>query len=116
VRGVKSTIALVVVLVGLVAYIFFVDRKKPASDAAEVKAKAFTVDADQIDQIAFKPASGDAVTVEKINGTWQLVAPEKTDADQGQVSNAATSLASVDINRVVDDNPSDLAQYGLNPP
>ena len=115
-RGVKSTIALVVVLVGLVAYIFFVDRKKPASDAAEVKAKAFTVDADQIDQIAFKPASGDAVTVEKINGTWQLVAPEKTDADQGQVSNAATSLASVDINRVVDDNPSDLAQYGLNPP
>ena len=44
-RGVKSTIALLVVLVGLVAYIVFVDRKKPASDAAEVKAKAFTVDA-----------------------------------------------------------------------
>ncbi len=115
-RGVKSTIALVVVLVGLVAYIFFVDRKKPASDAAEVKAKAFTVDADQIDRIEFKPASGDAATVEKINGTWQLLAPEKTDADQGQVSNAATSLASVEINRVVDDNPSDLSQYGLNPP
>jgi len=54
--------------------------------------------------------------VQKANGTWQLVEPEKTEADQGQVSNAASSLATIEINRVVDDNPADLAQYGLNPP
>jgi uncharacterized protein DUF4340 len=116
VRGLKSTIALLVVLIGLVAYIYFVDAKKPASGAAETKAKAFTVDADQIEDIQIKPASGDASRVQKTNGTWQLVEPEKTDADQGQVSNAATSLATLEINRVVDDNPSDLSQYGLNPP
>src|SRR5882672_8181747 len=115
-RGLKSTLVLVVVLAGLVAYIFFVDRKKPASGAPEVKAKAFTVDADQIEEIQIKPASGEASRVQKINGTWQLVEPEKSDADQGQVSNAATSLASLEVTRVVDDNPSDLAQYGLNPP
>ena len=115
-RGLKSTIALVVVLVGLVAYIYFVDRNKPTSDAPEVKAKAFTVDADQIEEIQFKPAAGEASRVQKANGTWQLVEPEKAEADQGQVSNAATSLATIEINRVVDDNPSDLAQYGLNPP
>ena len=115
-RGLKSTIALVVVLIGLVAYIYFVDRNKPASGTAEVKAKAFTVDADQIEDIQIKPASGDASRVQKVNGTWQLVEPEKADADQGQVSNAATSLATLEINRVVEDNPSDLAQYGLNPP
>ena len=115
-RGLKSTLVLVVVLAGLVAYIFFVDRKKPASGAPEVKAKAFTVDADQIEEIQIKPASGEASRVEKTNGSWQLVEPEKTDADQGQVSNAATSLATLEINRVVEDNPSDLAAYGLNPP
>jgi len=115
VRGLKSTIALVVVLIGLVAYIFFVDRKRPASDAPEVKAKAFTVDADQIEEIQIKPATGDASRVQKINGTWQLVEPEKADADQGQISNAATSLATLEINRVVDENPTDLAPYGLNP-
>ena len=80
-RGLKSTIALLAILIGLVAYIYFVDSKKPASDAPETKAKAFTVD-----------------------------------ADQGQVSNAATSLATLEINRVVDENPSDLSQYGLSPP
>jgi hypothetical protein len=116
VRGLKSTIALLVVLIGLVAYIFFVDRKKPAADAPETKAKAFTVDADQIEEIQIKPASGDASRVQKINGAWQLVEPEKADADQGQVTNAATSLASLEVTRVVDDNPSDLGQYGLNPP
>jgi hypothetical protein len=63
-----------------------------------------------------KPASGDASRVQKANGTWQLVEPEKADADQGQVSNAATSLATLEINRVIDENPSDLSQYGLNPP
>jgi hypothetical protein len=116
VRGLKSTIALLVVLIGLVAYIYFVDSKKPASDAPETKAKAFTVDADQIEEIHIKPTSGDASRVQKTNGTWQLVEPEKAEADQGQVSNAATSLATLEINRVVDENPSDLSQYGLNPP
>ena len=77
-RGLKSTLVLVVVLAGLVAYIFFVDRKKPASGAPEVKAKAFTVDADQIEEIQIKPASGEASRVEKTNGSWQLVEPEKT--------------------------------------
>jgi len=107
---------LLVILIGLVAYIFFVERKKPAADAPAVKSKAFAVDADQIEEIQIKPAAGEASRVQKINGTWQLVEPEKTQADQGQVTNAASSLAALDINRVVDDNPSDLAQYGLNPP
>ena len=114
-RGLKSTIALAVVLVGLVAYIYFVDAKKPASGDPETKAKAFTVEADQIEEIAIKPAAGESSRAQKTNGTWQLVEPEKTDADQGQLSNAASTLASLDINRVVDENPSDLGQYGLNP-
>jgi hypothetical protein len=116
VRGLKSTIALLVILVGLVAYIYFVDSKKPAAGTAATKAKAFTVNEDQIEEIQIKPASGEASRVEKINGQWQLVEPEKTEADQGQVGNAATSLAMLELNSVVDENPSDLSQYGLNPP
>lgn len=114
-RGLKSTVALAVVLLGLVGYIYFVDSKKPASGAAETKAKAFTVEADQIEEIQIKPAAAESSRAEKTNGTWQLVEPEKTDADQGQLTNTATSIASLEVNGIVDDNPSDLAQYGLNP-
>ena len=115
-KGLKSTLALLVILVGLVAYIYFVDSKKPAAGTPETKAKAFTVNEDQIEEIQIKPASGDASRVQKTNGQWQLVEPEKTEADQGQVGNAATSLAMLEVNSVVDENPSDLSQYGLNPP
>ena len=114
-RGLTSTIALAVVLLGLVGYIYFVDSKKPASGAAEVKAKAFTVEADQIEEIQIKPAAAESSRAEKTNGTWQLVEPEKTDADQGQLTSTATNIASLEVNGVVDDNPTDLAQYGLNP-
>ena len=114
-RGLTSTIALAVVLLGLVGYIYLVDSKKPASGAADTKAKAFTVEADQIEEIRIAPAGGEASRADKATGTWQLVEPEKTDADQGQLSNAASSLASLEVIRVVDDNPPDLAQYGLNP-
>jgi hypothetical protein len=115
VRGLTSTIALAVVLLGLVGYIYFVDSKKPASGAPETKGKAFTVEADQIEEVQIKPASGESSRAQKTNGTWQLLEPEKTDADQGQLSNAAASIASLEVNSVVDENPSDLAQYGLNP-
>jgi hypothetical protein len=115
VRGLKSTVALAVVLLGLVGYIYFVDSKKPASGAAETKAKAFTVEADQIEEIQIKPAAAESSRAEKTNGTWQLVEPEKTDADQGQLTSTATNIASLEVNGVVDDNPTDLAQYGLNP-
>ena len=114
-RGLTSTLALAAILVGLVGYIYFVDSKKPASGDAAVKAKAFTVDAAQIEEIRIAPAGAEASRAEKTTGAWQLVEPEKTDADQGQLGNAVSSLASLEINRVVDESPSDLAQYGLGP-
>ena len=106
-------LAMAVVLVGLGGYIYFVDSKKPASNAPEVKAKVFTVEADQIEEIRFMPKGVQATRADKTTGTWQLVEPEKTDADQGQLSNAASSLASLEITRVVDDTPTDLTPYGL---
>ncbi len=115
-RGLTSTIALAVILLGLGGYIYFVDSKKPAAGAPEIKQKAFTVDADQIEEVQIKAAAGETTRVEKTGGTWKIVEPEQTDADQGQLTNLASSLASLDIDSVVDEAPSDVAQYGLNPP
>ena len=96
-RGLTTTIGLAVILVGLGAYIYFVDSKRPASGAPEVKAKVFTAEADQIEEIRFMPKGGAASRADKTTGTWQLVEPEKADADQGQLSNAASSLASLEM-------------------
>jgi hypothetical protein len=114
-RG-KSTLALTVILIAVVAYIYFVDSKKPVDDAA-VKEKAFSgVTADDIEELQIKSDTGDTSRLQKADGKWQLVEPVKADADNTEVSNIASSLASIDIQRVVDENASNMKEYGLDPP
>ena len=53
-RGIWSTLALVVVLAGLGGYIYFVDSKRPASTGVEgepARTKVFTVEADKVNEI-----------------------------------------------------------------
>ena len=101
-RGMKSTLALLVILIGVVAYIYFVDSKEPTGDT-ETKEKAFTdVKADDIEELQIKSADGQTTRLQKADGRWQLVEPIKADADQTEATNITSSLASIDITRVVD--------------
>ena len=50
-RGLKSFAVLLVVALGLGAYLYFVESKRPAGDEPAKKDKAFAVDADQIDEV-----------------------------------------------------------------
>ena len=53
-RGLTSTLILVVVLAGLGGYIYFVDSKRPAASAdgsSATKEKVFTVEADKINEL-----------------------------------------------------------------
>lgn len=115
-HGSKSTILLVLVLGGLGAYIYFVEsRRDPA--AADAKAKAFTeLVADDIEEIEIKNADGVTSRVQRTGTDWRLVAPDTADADDGVVGTVTSNLSTLEVQRVVDENPSDLAQYGLNPP
>jgi hypothetical protein len=116
-RGLRTTIALAVVLVGLAAYIYFVTSKKPDSGTAPPKEHVFaSLDGDKIDELTIKSESGDTTTVKKDKGTWDVTAPLETKADEQEVSAITSNLATVDITRVVDENPTDLKQYGLDQP
>ncbi len=114
-RGLTSTIALILVLAGLGGYIYFVDNRRPA-DSAETKAKTFDVTADQIEEIQIRMADGDTSLIKKVDDRWRLVQPVEADADGSEVGNMASSLATLDIQRVVDEAPGDLGQFGLATP
>ena len=79
-RGLKSTIALIVVLAGLGAYIYFVDSKRPASTSGpggtttETKEKIFGVEADKVEEIRVT-ADKEATLLRKQDGTWRNVEP-----------------------------------------
>jgi Domain of unknown function (DUF4340) len=115
-RGLRSTLALVVVLVGLGAYIYFVTWKRADNADTPKKDKVFNVASDKIDEITITQASGDGATAKKENGNWKLVAPGATPADDSEISAVANTLSNAEVVRVVDDNPASLNDYGLSNP
>jgi hypothetical protein len=117
-RGLKSTIALIVVLVGLGAYIYFVTWKQPDStEASSKQEKVFaSLETDKIEEVKVKSEKGETTTVKKENGAWQMTAPVATKADESEVSGITNSLGQIAVTRVVDENPSDLKEYGLATP
>lgn len=116
-RGLRSTIALLVVLVGLGAYIYFVTWKRPDTpDNGKKQDKVFSVASDKIDEIKIASASGESATARKENGTWKLVEPLATAADESEINAVANTLASAEVVRVVDENPANLNDYGLSNP
>ena len=116
-RGLRSTIALFVVLIGLGAYIYFVTWKQPAQDSGSKLEKVFTsVQADQLDELKLKAESGDVTTLKKTSGAWTPVAPVAAAASETDVSSVASALSGLEIERVIDENPTDVKDYGLETP
>ncbi len=111
--GLRSTILLLVVLGGLTGYIFFVD----ANRAPDILPRAFAeLSADGVEELQIRNSSDEASHVlRRVDGDWQLVAPNAADADGGVVGTVTSNLASLEIQRVIDEEPTDLAQYGLDP-
>jgi hypothetical protein len=116
-RGFRSTFVLLVVLLGLVGYIYFYEMKRPASsETADQKQKVFSVEAAKIEQVEVKAASGDRTVLTKSGDAWRIVEPFDVKADDGEVTGIVSNLAALEIQRVVEEHAADLAQFGLATP
>jgi hypothetical protein len=118
-RGLRSTIALIVVLAGLGGYIYFVTWKTPEGGDASAKKleKVFTgYQADKLEEIKVTSAAGDATTLKKEGAAWQITQPIAAKAEESEVAGILTALGQVEVTRVVDENPTSLNDYGLSNP
>ncbi len=113
-RGFRSTLILLVVAAGLGAYLYFVDAKKPVGDTT-TKQKVFSLDAGKIEQVQLTLTAG-STTLKKGTSGWTIVQPVDAPADQNTAGDVAASLATLEQDRVVDENATDLKTYGLAPP
>ena len=77
--------------------------------------KIFTVEPDKIEEITVT-ADAETSTLRKVDGAWRLTAPVQADADQSEISSLTTNLSTLEVNRVVDENAANLAEYGLATP
>ena len=114
-KGARTLAVLVLMLAGLSAYLYFVDAEKPVGEVDD-KPKVFAVEADQIEELKVSTVAGGVAELKKTGEDWQLTSPHAAAADQAEVSGITSNLASVTMQRVVDDNPANLGDYGLREP
>ncbi len=115
-RGLRSFLGLLVVLVGLGAYLYFVESKRDPMDTGEKREKVFTVEADAIEEVSVKAESGERTTLRKSGSEWQVVEPSAAPADATEISGITSNLARMEQERLVEENPGNLADFGLAEP
>lgn len=118
-RG-RNTAILAAAAAALVAYLYFVERHRepaPADLPGGPAGKVFAgVDGAKIEELQIVASSGETTSLKKTGGTWRLVTPIDAVADQNEATNTASNLATADVQRVVDEQPKDLAPFGLATP
>lgn len=111
-----STLALIVVLAGLGGYIYY-DSTRESTDSGTGQEKLFTsAVSDKIDEITVRSESGEVTTIRKEDTAWKITAPVTANASASDASNLASALAGIEVIRVLDENPSNLAEFGLDKP
>jgi hypothetical protein len=105
-RGVRFLILLLIAIpLGWYAYR---DSKKGTVDDTPKKDKVFSVEADKIDEVEIKSASGERTTLKRKGTDWEVVQPVNAPSDQSTVSGITSNLSTLEIQRVIDENPADL--------
>jgi uncharacterized protein DUF4340 len=113
-RGLRFII-LVLILIPLGWYAYYDSTKGPIDDSPK-RDKVFVVEADKIDELEIKSESGDHTTLRRKGSDWEIVQPLTAPPDQAAVSGITSNLASVEIQRLIDENPTDLKEFGLAEP
>ena len=109
------------VLAGLSGALYW-SNHHPASDSttkasSDTPPKILTLNQDDITKIAIKKKGGEETALAKDGGgKWQITAPKALGADQDAVSSMLYAVSSLNSERLIDDKPADLSQYGLTQP
>jgi hypothetical protein len=115
-RSFRSLFVLVALLGGVLAYLYFVDAKKPV-DQTEEKPKVFAgLESDKIEELKVSTIAGGVASLQKAADGWKLTEPTAAKADESEVNGITSNLSSVTIERVVDEAPKNLGDYGLKEP
>src|SRR6266851_911536 len=116
-RRLWTTLALLAILAGLGSYIYFVTWKQDADSSTPKAEKVFAgVGADKVSDLTVRSESGDVTTVKKSNDAWQIVSPFTARASDADVTAVNGAIAQLEIGKVIDENPTNLKEFGLETP
>src|SRR5581483_11940767 len=114
----RSLLAAAVVLLVLGGVLYWSEHRKPKENTSSSSQSPtiLNVDPAMVTNLTVKRKSEAPVTLEKSDGKWQITAPVPAAADSEAVSGMLSDLTPLTSERVVDDNATNLATFGLNDP
>jgi len=108
----RTTLILLLVLAGLGAYLYWVERPREQKEA-EAK-KLFSLKPEDVVEVHLRFQDRE-ILLRKSGETWRLVQPIDAPADEITVKNLLNTIAECEVKRELED-AADLKQFGLDPP
>ncbi len=116
-RGLLAAVAVLLVLGGV---LFWSNRHKPAANASSTSSETpdiLKVSASDVTGLTVKRKGQAPVTLSKSSsGKWQITAPVPAAADSETISGMLSNLEPLTSQRVVENTPANLSEYGLSDP
>jgi len=108
---IKTTFILLLVFLGLLAFIFLFDVK----DVGKEKPgdKLVDLSSDDVEKIVFKTEEGTISFTKEGEDKWLISEPIEAKADKNEVDRIANDYSNLEIDRVVEAEPEDIEKYGI---
>ena len=114
-KGLLISVVLLAVLAGAIWWSNKKQAATPAKSATDTTSKLLTIPADQFQEIRIKKPT-ETQDLKLVNGKWRIVEPKPLAADQDAVTAIVTALSALTADKTIEDNSTDLNQYGLAVP
>jgi hypothetical protein len=114
----RTTAVLAALLVGLGTfyYVYEIRQAPEREKAAAVKDRLWKdLEPQDVEEVVIRQG-GAAVHLKKSGDAWSLVAPVAAPAERGAADGLASTLATLRVEREIDQSPARPADYGLEPP
>ena len=106
---------MLVVLLGLGAYVYFIELPKAKREAE--KPTVLTFEKEAVDTLTLTYPEREIRLQQTVAGEWDITAPIQTKADATTVNNMLTAIVDEEVTRsLTPEEPVDLALYGLAQP
>ena len=110
-----------VVLAALTGVLYWSNHHPPSENTAKASLdtppKILSLKQEDISKIEIRKKGGEELDLAKGEaGKWQITAPKPLSADQEAVSSLLATVSSLNADRLVEEKPADVSQYGLAQP
>ncbi|NSW90025.1 MAG: DUF4340 domain-containing protein [Firmicutes bacterium] len=118
-RRYRNTIIVLIVFVLLFGVYLFVTNYKNSKSSSDTRNFDKIIDLDTLEmaEITIENEGEKLVFVKNENeNEWELVYPEGIRYDKSKLNSVAINFSSIFVEKVIEENATDLAQYGLDKP